>query len=55
MISFFAKRNDRATVSTSKSNVLIMDFWKKKVEGVRYLKKMEPKSHKRRIKLNGEI
>ena len=35
----FAKRNDRATVSTSKSNVFIMNFWKKKVEGVRSLEK----------------
>ena len=38
-MSFFATISNRATVSTSKSNVLIMYFWKKMVEGVRSLEK----------------
>ena len=53
-MSLSAKKNDRAIVSMLKSNVLIMDFWKKKVEGVIYLEKKESNSHKRRIKLNGK-
>ena len=52
-MSLFAKRNDRATVSTLKSNVFIMDFWKKKVEGVRSLEKRNQSHIRDRLKLMG--